>query len=98
MTTATPPAVLIGHCVRCEKLYRSAGTMHQSYCDCRATVPCDCFADEPGHFHPQTFIKYATVKATKTVKACDEKCQSAKSLRCACACGGVHHGEAWGAW
>jgi hypothetical protein len=102
--TQTTGIVFVGRCGTCKTRYsytetaRGASTGYapnKPYCGCRAGIPCDKWncLDGP-HDHEFTAISFKMVEVTTTDTPCGASCMTASSNKCACSCGGEHHGEA----
>ncbi len=82
-TTAAP--VLLGRCVTCKRTFRHDGDrLTAPWCDCRAAAG-----------HPQTGVRWRTLTATTSARACNGRCEDSTSPVCVCSCGGRNHGTTW---
>ena len=96
----------IGACVVCKQRYYagSLDEMRGMYCKCRAGISCPIDTHSHGHpygiptmDHPVTAIHWREVRARKSDRECDSRCQNAIGTDCACECSGRNHGAGWAA-
>ncbi len=82
----------IGTCKTCGQTYRFTGTRYV-----RNGQVCICgtglihFTEQAGRIGQR--VCWGVIKATVTETECDDQCRNARSLKCACRCGGEHHAE-----
>jgi hypothetical protein len=92
---------MLGACVVCGRRFRaeSVAASRGMFCDCRAGIACYVAGHAHGTpygiatpDHPVTAIHWREIRARKSDRQCDSRCQSARGADCACECAGRNHG------